>query len=453
MLKIQKILNYVVWNTKFRDVVKQYRKIKTFPYQSKEEINARQLDKLNRTLQYSYDHVPYYRELFEKHHLVRDGRIRIDDFSQMQKIPFLTKDLIGSQQEKLHSDEIRQRGGYKNSSGGSTGVPTVFMQDRHYQVNNLANFAIAINWRGCGLYDSVVKIWGAERDTYEGKKPLKHRIVEFLMNYKILNSFTMTEEQMRDFLHVLDRERPCVIITYAQTIYELAKFAKEKNIKIHPQHAIHSTAGTLFDFMRKEVEEVFGCKVFNHYGSREIGSIASECSAHSGLHIMSEHVFVEVVNKEGTWCEPGEEGEILVTSLENFSMPLIRYKIGDIGVMAKEVECSCGCNYPKLEKVIGRSSDIIKTKSGSILVPEFFVYLVGVTCNKGHIKQFQVIQEELEKLVIKIVKSDELLESELLDIKSKIQHVMGENTEVIFEFVDEIPKTPTGKFLYTISKV
>ena len=134
-------------------------------------------------------------------------------------------------------------------------------------------------------------------------------------------------------------------------------------------------------------------------------------------------------------------------------MPLIRYKLGDIGVLKEDDLCNCGCNYPKLQKVLGRSSDIIKNKRGEILVPEYFVYLIGVTCNKGNIKQFQVIQEKIDELRLKIVKSDDLTFEELKDIEEKIKTVMGEDCKVIFDFVDEIPKTPTGKFLYTISRI
>ncbi|OQX74683.1 MAG: hypothetical protein B6D59_01830 [Campylobacteraceae bacterium 4484_4] len=450
MLKIQKIFSYVVRNIKERDVLSKYREIKDLPYESKERIEQRQLHKMNKILNYAFEHVPYYRTLLKKSGLVKNNRIEIESLEELGQIPFLTKEIIGAEQSSLHSDDIKKRGGYKNSSGGSTGVPTIFMQDREYQVNNLANFALALQWRGCGLYDSYIKLWGAERDTFAGTKPLKYRIIEFLLNAKVLNSFSMTEEDMKSYIETLNSDKPCVVIAYAQSIYELADFAEKNGIFVEKQHAIHTSAGTLYDFMRKKIEKVFQCPVFNHYGSRELGSIATECSAHNGLHIMNEQVYVEIVDKNGNICAPGEEGEIVITTLENFSMPLIRYKIGDVASMQKFEKCSCGCNYPKLEKVVGRTVDIFKTEDGKRIDGEYFTHLLYFI--EG-IKQFQVIQETYTKIVYKMVVQSQIEKDVLNDIASKTKKVMGEKCEVIFEFVDHIPKTKTGKYLYTISKL
>ena len=134
-------------------------------------------------------------------------------------------------------------------------------------------------------------------------------------------------------------------------------------------------------------------------------------------------------------------------------MPLIRYKIGDIGIMQEYSDCICGYNYQKLQKVVGRTTDVFKTISGSIVVPEYFIHLIGVVCNKGNIKLFQVIQEKLDKIIIKIVKDGEILNIDLLEIEEKIKLVMGSECEIVFEFIENIPTTLTGKHRYTISNI
>ena len=204
--------------------------------------------------------------------------------------------------------------------------------------------------------------------------------------------------------------------------------------------------------MRNVISEVFQCEVFDHYGTREVGSIASECQNHDGLHILMEHTLVEVVDELGKRCLPGVEGEIVITTLNNYSMPLIRYKIGDMGVMSDKIQCNCGCNYPILQKISGRTNGVFKTKSGSKIGGEFFTHIF---LYRESIKNFQVIQKDLDFIKVKIVKKDgiEFNEEDISDIKNKIKLVMGINCKVVFEFVDKIKKTPNGKYLNTVSEI
>lgn len=453
MLKLQKLLNFIRLNLKHKNFLNEYQQIKKNQYLPLNTNSERQLYELNVLLNHAYNHITYYHNLFISAGIVNNDKIELKNLNEFSKIPILTKDIIREQKKALCSDDISNRKSYKNTSGGSTGEPTTFFQDEIYSISNRANTTLAYSWRGYEPYDDMIIIWGAERDTFEGKKPFKAILKDFYYNRLTLNSFSMSESTMMGYLQLLNKHRPKLIKAYAQSIYELAKFAKRNNISVKKQQAIHSAAGTLHDFMRKEIEEVFGCKVFNYYGSREVGSIAAECSDHNGLHIMMDHTFVEVINSEGNLCAPGEEGEILVTTLKNLSMPLIRYKIGDVGVMQSYAPCSCGCTYPKLEKVVGRMTDIILTKVGTVVMPEYFIHLIGVVCNKGNIKIFQVLQNKLDEIVIKIVQEGSIHPSQLKEIEEKIQLVMGNDCRINFEFVDYIPKTPTGKFLYTISNV
>ena len=116
----------------------------------------------------------------------------------------------------------------------------------------------------------------------------------------------------------------------------------EKSLPIRPQVAIMTSAGTLHPLMREKIETAFQCKVFNRYGSREVGDIASECEAHAGLHVFPSGNYIEIVDDQGHPVPNGEEGNILVTNLYNYAMPLIRYYIGDRGVLSRSDRCACG---------------------------------------------------------------------------------------------------------------
>lgn len=450
MFPFGKILSYLRLNLKNRTFLKNYRQLKVNQYRSLPWQQEQQLQKLNQLLTHAYQNIPYYHDLFNQIGLAKENQIQLESIEAFQAIPFLTKTSIRREKERMHATDMASRNPYQNSSGGSTGEPVTFMQDAQYAMSNRIHTHLAYSWRGYEPYDDMVIIWGAERDIFEGKKSLKEKLFDIYYNRLVLNSFSMSEADMEQYIQILNRKRPKLIKGYVQSMYELANYANKHRIKVRPQQAIHLAAGTLYEPMRTLIEKIFGTQTYNYYGSREVGSIASECKAQDGLHIMMEHTLVEVINEAGQPCQPGEQGEIVVTTLSNYSMPLIRYRIGDVGILKKYERCSCGCTYPKLEKVVGRTTDIFRTASGRSIDGEYFTHLFYFV--EG-IASFQVIQTQLDEIVIKIVKEGSIAAEHLADIEYKIKLVMGESCRVIFEYVDEIEKTQTGKFRYTISEI
>lgn len=454
MLKAQKTLRKIFFKQKgpIMEAFRGYLRNQSLPL---DELRKKQLLKLNALLNHAYHHVPYYHELFERLALVKknENQVALNSLEELAAIPFLTKAIARHQGKRLQSEDSGERQAYLNSSGGSTGEPMTFLQDRAYGFADTANLLLLKSWRGVGPFDSEIFIWGATRDTFEGKKPLSAHIGDFLRNRIMLNCFLMTESDMKEYIHLLNKHRPAMIRAYADIIYEIARYTKNQKLRIVPQKVIHTGAMTLHDFMRKEIEEVFGCPVFDHYGGREVGSMASECSAHDGLHIMMEHNLLEIVDREGTPCGPGEEGEIVVTNLNNYSMPMIRYKMGDVGIYRKYEECPCGCHYPKLACVVGRAADIFRSSDGATVSPEYFIHLIGVACNDGSIKKFQVIQRDYKVIAVKLETPAPANDMLLKNIRDGIRIVMGDNCTVEFELVDEIPAAPSGKYRYTISEI
>jgi phenylacetate-CoA ligase len=205
--------------------------------------------------------------------------------------------------------------------------------------------------------------------------------------------------------------------------------------------------------MRETVERVFGCKAFDRYGCREAGDIACECQYHTGLHVFPWGCYVEVVDEDGRPVPPGVEGNILVTSLLNYAMPLIRYKLEDRGILAANVNCPCGRKGQFLQQVTGRAPDSFKTRTGRYVSGSFFSHLIGVDLNSGVIKQFQVIQEDYDRIRLRIVRHHEDEAVNVPPIKAAIEKAMGQGVELEVEYVDDIPPSPSGKYRYTISHV
>jgi phenylacetate-coenzyme A ligase PaaK-like adenylate-forming protein/O-antigen/teichoic acid export membrane protein len=436
-----------------RQILKRFKDYQVNQYLPRDILEREQLERLNRLLNHAYKNVSYYHEILKDSGLRENDKIVLRSLKDLEQMPFLTKEIIRSEQERIYSRDHKSRKSYHNSSGGTTGEPVKIIQDRDYLIAEGATFLLPKNWKGVDPYDSEIIIWGAERDTFEGKKPPLERVRDFLRNRITLNSFKMIPAEIENYIAILNRYQPKMIRAYADSIYEIAIYARKKNIRVRQQRAIHTAACSLHDFMRMEIETVFQCPVFNHYGCREVGSIASECAAHDGLHILMEHNLVEIVDEGGNRCNPGQEGEIVVTNLDNFSMPIIRYRIGDVGVMKADAECSCGCNYPKLEKVSGRVTDAFKTMDGRVISPIYFAHLLGVVHSGSGIRKFQIVQKDYRRVIIRIVKDGEIHPVACDDIKNKVGLVMGADCQVDLNFVDDIETTKTGKFRFTVSEV
>jgi phenylacetate-CoA ligase len=192
--------------------------------------------------------------------------------------------------------------------------------------------------------------------------------------------------------------------------------------------------------------------VYNFYGSREVSNLAGECK--DGLiHSFSFWNYLEVLDKDNQPVHEGEEGSVVVTNLYNYSMPLIRYEIGDMAILGPET-CSCGQFLPTLKKVTGRITDHFILKNGTTVPAEFFIHLLGVVYfEKGGLEKFQVIQEDYDTIRINVVTRKEISNHYKNEVNEKMRVVMGSGCNIIWDIVDDIPKTQSGKYRYTISRV
>ena len=419
---------------------------------SKEDESGVSLDKTRELLVQLLTHcqqaVPYYR-----HAILKQGDFfKEDPESYLVNFPVLTKDIIRKEFDQLKSEDLAKRQWCFSTSGGSTGEPVKLIQDQDYFDRSIAISKLYSKWIGREIGEPEVYLWGSERDLFQNSMGLKAFLSNQLTNTTYLNAFRMSPQKMREFVEVLNSKRPKLIVAYAQAIYELAKFAQEQSLTVVPQKAIVTSAGTLYPFMREKIERIFQCRVFNRYGSREVGDVACERPGFEGLWVAPWGTYVEIVDDDDNPVPPGFEGNILVTSLANYAMPLIRYKIGDRGALAAESQERRTVQI--LEKVSGRITDNFKTKNGKIVPGEYFIHLLGVVLNKGGIEKFQLIQKDYDLIVLKLV-VDELEKPKLNteEIINKVNLVMDEPCFVNVEFVEDIPPLSSGKYRYTISEV
>lgn len=389
--------------------------------------------------------VPYYADLINQ--LDNEDCLRQNSRAYLQKLPILTKDIIRLNFDRLKSEDLVKRKYYFNTSGGSTGEPIKLIQDAKYTIHSAAITSLFSYLVGKELSEPEVRIWGSERDIFQGSMGWKANLFNFLGSITYMNAFRMTVDTMKAFIEVLNKKRPKLIVAYAQAIYELAKFSQSENIRVLPQKAIITSAGTLYPWMRSTIESVFQCKVYNRYGSREVGDIACERPEYEGLWVAPWGNYIEIVDDNNQPVPLGVEGNIIITSLTNYAMPLVRYKIGDRGCLLPTHD-KLG---QVLQRVSGRNVDTFKTEDGTLIDGEYFTHLLYY---KNWVRKFQIIQNSYSKITVKIVKdSSEFEADELKEIEDKCKLVIGKNCSVKFEFVEDIFSASSGKYRYTISEV
>lgn len=199
------------------------------------------------------------------------------------------------------------------------------------------------------------------------------------------------------------------------------------------------------------MEEQFRCKVFDQYGCGEVESIAYECEAHHGYHIIDEHVLLEFLREDGSPAKPGEPGSVVVTDLDNYMMPFIRYKNGDRGIPSIDA-CSCGRGLSKMGKVQGRDSDIIFTPDGRVLtLPSF--YGTSVLKHMKGLAQYQVVQESLNELTIRIVTDESLTQKDLDHLYMITADYVGDQMKISIEKIPRIEPDENGKVKLVKSKI
>jgi len=269
------------------------------------------------------------------------------------------------------------------------------------------------------------------------------------------SSWKITENRMRDLIKLLNRKRPKFLRGYSGTIYRLAKFIDQNDINLELDlTGVSVTAGPLLGFERDTIEKAFRCEIFDQYGSGEVHSLGFECEHHAGLHIPIERVYIEFLDlNEDVAISEGEQGRIIVTSLENYGMPIIRYDTGDLGAI-KEEFCSCGRRLPIMSSVVGRKNDLIRLPHGEIISWGIFIGLMldmDWTLKYG-LNQFQIVQKKENYIIIKI-ESQKRPESQDLEIfQNFIKNRIGD-IDIKFEFVDRIPISASGKRKFVISEV
>ncbi len=407
-----------------------------------EKLREFQGQRLRFLLEHAYNNVPFYRRLFRQRSLKPNDFSSVDD---IVKLPIVTKTDL-----RQHFDEfVACNSGYFApiawSTGGSTGEPLRFFID----VTSAAACEAAL-WRGWSyaghkFRDKMAVLSGLSLVPQQeaSLKSAARRIIRKVAFFPAIN---LSKEILSAYAQEMMRYKPKFIRAYPSSICIFADFLKENGVDGIRPKAVLTTAEMLFPHQRKLIGEVFQCDVFDGYGAYDGGTAAFECREHSGYHMFIERMAMEFVDDDGNHVAEGEKGRIVATDLFNYAMPFIRYDTGDMGVYSTE-ECTCGRKLPLMKRILGRTTDILRFRTGAVLSgPSLTLVFKDLD-----IKQYQVVQTDSDSIVVKIIQGKTYDEKDTGKIYQILKAAVGGEVDVKFEFTDCIPPTKSGKWKFIVA--
>jgi phenylacetate-CoA ligase len=409
---------------------------------SQDDLRDVEWRKLKRLLDHAYENVPFYRERFRRAGFAPTDIRTMEDFHQ---IPLLTKDDIRAHGEDLIARNYSINRMRRYSTSGSTGIPIAIYHDYHSVPIVNAALIRSRRWFGVEPGDKTAWIWGRRDDL--PADTWSARLITTLKRERWLNAYRVSDEEMQRFAEILVEWQPSCLVGYATSMYLFACYISDRRITgIRPQ-AVETTAGTLWPHERQRIEETFGCGVFDRYGSHETGHIAAQCE-HGQIHVFSDVCHVEVI-RDGRPREGGI-GEIVTTPLYSYGMPLIRYCIGDVGVLETHV-CACGRGFPILREVVGRTNSIFTLPSGKYLYGGIFRRILDDILE---IERFRVHQTARDEIEIVLKGGDGFSRETIEQVRARATDLLSdEPVNVSILVTDGILPTASGKYLVTTSDV
>lgn len=406
------------------------------------EVTDIQLRKLNLLLEHCWRHVPFLRSLWEAHGVRPE---RLTEIGELGNYPVLTKAQITANYEGMISVPWRGRTLTK-TTGGSTGEPFRFEYTMDVYARRTAVMWRGYGWAGASLGTRTAYLWGTGMRK-GGWGGLKDRLYHGAFNRHFIDAFSMSDANIDSRIEELVACRPEAVVGYVAPVVLVARRMLETGRRIEGVRSVLTGAEALHSPERDVIGRAFNCPVFNTYGAREVMLMAAECECRDGLHVNADHMILETLQEDHRTAPAGASGEVAITDLHNFGMPMVRYLNGDRATYALGV-CRCGRGLPRLSSIDGRVLDLIETPDGRRIPGEFFVYAM---LDSPDVKQWQVVQTDRTSIEFRLVVPVAWSQSRRDGFVERIRSVVGTNMCINIVEVDLIPVTASGKRRLTIA--
>jgi len=408
-----------------------------------EQVRALQWSRLKHLIDHCWKNVPFYRRRWQQVGATPADIRTLEDYA---RLPPLTKRDIRENFSSLQARNQREPLLYK-ATGGSTGEPLRFGYTRESYERRTAVMWRGYGWTGARPGRRTLLLWAGTVGNPGWVDVLKDRAYHAAFQRRMLDSFGMRDDNLSRYADEIEAFAPEIIVGYVGPLVRLAQWMADNGRTIAGVQSVLGAAEALHDFQRPILEAAFpGATAYNTYGCREVMLIASECEHRDGLHINADHLVVETL--PGPAAHTHGKGELVVTDLSNYGMPLMRYLNGDLVTPGPDTPCACGRGLPRLSRVDGRKLDAIRTTDGRLLPGEFFPHMLK---DVAGVRRFQVLQERIDRLRIDIVPGPEFGGAQEGYIRGELARTLGSGVDIQLRRVDAIPLTPAGKFRVTVS--
>jgi len=425
-----------------------YLKQKNIRKLSLEEIQKTQWIRLKELLEIVYNSSDFYHESFETVNLKPQD---IKSYKDFTKLPIVNKKILKKNYKRIVVKGSSDKDYVVSYTAGSTGEPFPFLLDKKRE-HPLTAAAYMLNMENVGInpFKKYNELMIKAEPVNEIKKlydPIKRGIL-YRLKYRFtseiigVRSLEIKEENIKAIYSIIKNNNIDGIYGYSSNIFYLAKLFKMHNLELKLKYIIPIAEGLLKqqkDFIRN----TFHCPLYMDYGASECMRMGFECNQHNGYHLDIYNYYFEYLDDNGETCKPGEIGNIIVTNLNNYIFPLIRYQVGDQCIAAKE-KCSCGLNYPIVNQIIGRAPDFVITPlHDEITSNDFDICLKPLY---KYITQYQIIvNKKINTLIIKIIPKEKFKQETIRELKEKVSELIAHSMNIKIEFVEEIPFDKNGK--------
>lgn len=409
---------------------------------SPRRLRALQRYKLRKLLRVARTHCAYYRGLLDD----RGIDVDVDDpFEALAALPLLDKANVREHLGAMTNHHV-PGGPIRFNTGGSTGDPLVFYVDRRRIACDKAARMFTHAWFVAEPGEREVYLWGAplELRAQDQLKAWRDRIT----NELLLDAFNLSPSTMRDYLDRIAAFDPISIFGYPSSLATLAAYA-ESIRRPYPGRSLRvvfTTGEWLAPHDRRALRRYFGVPVANGYGSRDGGFIAHECPG-GGMHILEQHVLLEIVDDVGRPAPAGATGEIVITHLDAWAMPLLRYRTGDLGRLLPQT-CTCGRTLAQLGVVAGRRTDHLVAADGSLQHALSAIYVIRELAT---VRQFQIHQDVERNVRVSVVPAEGFSARDAEHIRGGLRQRLGRDLDVRVQLVRAIALEKSGKYRCVIS--
>jgi len=406
------------------------------PYRGRRNMEAYQLKSLQKLLRHASDRIPYYRELFKKHGTSANDIRKLDDIC---KLPVTGKQQLRDSLEAMLDPEFSPAQLIEHKTSGSTGVPvSIFRSPFEERRLNLLRWRMLLRQglRPGNRLARVQTTWERLPERYDRLQQLASRFS--LVEPRIFDCFRPTEELLDELISF----DPHFLAGYPGALVKIGLEKSRQNRTMPHLRKVICGGESLSPHQRKLIEECFEVPLTVGYGTTECNLAAWTCSRTGRYHVCDDGILLEIC-RDGIPVAPGETGEIVITALHSFAMPIIRYGMGDLAV-ASANSCPCGSPFSTVESLQGRIIDYLQLSDGRQLHP-FQVLNEIVLSGENWISEYQFEQQEPDQFLIRIVPRRSVTNDEKGDLRRALHKELGENVQLRIEVVSEIPRSASGK--------